>query len=192
VVCHILLERFRRGLQLCFRPHLNRRSIHKVMGPQSYKSLNWRNFGIPTLESWDKMTFGCWPHGQAQRILLGGRWWLPPSLGRGEFYESVFAYGSFVEQKCSSYALTNLLFNLCRSMWVIDLLVILPSPHPGVPACPLPPKCYEPWNTPQLLVLLLFSLFKLTVESIKGVGGALDPFWFMCKLMMTCILLWIY
>jgi hypothetical protein len=28
----------------------------------------------------------------------GGRWWLPPSLGRGESCEFVFAHGSFVHQ----------------------------------------------------------------------------------------------
>jgi hypothetical protein len=35
---------------------------------------------------------------------------------RGESYESVFIRGSFVHQKCFSYALTNLLFGLCKSM----------------------------------------------------------------------------
>jgi hypothetical protein len=30
--------------------------------------------------------------------------------------------------KCSNYALTNLLFGLCRSMWVIELLINLLSP----------------------------------------------------------------
>ncbi len=87
------------------------------------------------------MTFGCWPHDQAQRILQGGRWWLPPSLGHGEYYESVFACGSFVHQKCSTYALTNLLFGLCRLMWVIDLLVNLSNPHLGTPTHPS-----YPWN----------------------------------------------
>ncbi len=46
----------------------------------------------------------------------------------------------FVHQKCSNYALTNLLFGLCRSMWVIDLLVTIPSPYPGTPAHPFTPK----------------------------------------------------
>jgi hypothetical protein len=40
----------------------------------------------------------------------------PPSPGRGESCESVFAHGSSVHQKCSNYALTNLLFGLCKSM----------------------------------------------------------------------------
>jgi len=33
-----------------------------------------------------------------------------------------------VHQKCFNYALTNLLFGLCRSVWMIELLVNLPSP----------------------------------------------------------------
>jgi hypothetical protein len=52
VLCDISLESSRRGLQLCFRPHLNQRSINKVMGPQSCESLDFGNFrdshiGIP-------------------------------------------------------------------------------------------------------------------------------------------------
>jgi hypothetical protein len=39
-----------------------------------------------------------------------------PSPGRGEFCESVFAHGSFVHQRCSNYALINLLFGLCKSV----------------------------------------------------------------------------
>jgi len=51
VACTIPLERSRPGLQLCFRSHLNQRSAHKVMGPQSCKSPNCENFGTPTWES---------------------------------------------------------------------------------------------------------------------------------------------
>ncbi len=39
VMCDIPLKRFRWGLQLCFRSHLNRRSAHKVMGtPKLWES----------------------------------------------------------------------------------------------------------------------------------------------------------
>ncbi len=38
--CHIPLEISQRKLQLCFRPHLNPRSAHKVMGFQSRKTSN--------------------------------------------------------------------------------------------------------------------------------------------------------
>jgi hypothetical protein len=36
--CHILLEIFRRKIQLCFRPHCNQRSTLEVMHPQSRQS----------------------------------------------------------------------------------------------------------------------------------------------------------
>jgi hypothetical protein len=67
---------------------------------------------------------------------LRGRWWLPPSLGYGESYESVLACGSSMHQRCCNYALTNLLFGLCKFVWIIDLLVTLPSPYPRAPPCP--------------------------------------------------------
>jgi hypothetical protein len=41
------------------------------------------NFGTPTWESREKEPFGCSPQNVAQRILYGGRWWLPPSPGHG-------------------------------------------------------------------------------------------------------------
>ncbi len=42
------------------------------------------NFGTPTWESREFVPFGCSLGGELQRILYGGRWWLPPSPGRGE------------------------------------------------------------------------------------------------------------
>jgi hypothetical protein len=91
---------------------------------------------FPTQEPRDKMTFGCIVRGHAQRILLGGRWWLPSSLGWGESCESVFVCDSSMHQKCSNYTLTNLLFSLCRSVWIIDSLVTCCNPHLKVPTCP--------------------------------------------------------
>jgi hypothetical protein len=88
VACDTPLESSWRGLQLCFRPHLNQMSIRNVMGPQSRKSPNFGNFEISTWESRDKKPFGCGSHEEAHSILKGGRWWLPPSPGRCEFRES--------------------------------------------------------------------------------------------------------
>ncbi len=47
-------------------------------------------------------------------------------------------------QKCSNYALTNLLFSLCRLVWIIDLLVTHLNPISELQHAPLPSKCYEP------------------------------------------------
>jgi len=42
------------------------------------------NFGTPTWESRENVPFRCSSRRELQRILYEGRWWLPPSPGRGE------------------------------------------------------------------------------------------------------------
>jgi hypothetical protein len=74
--------------------------------------------------------------------------------------------------KCSNYTQTNLLFGLCKSMWVIELLVNLPSPHPRAPTCPFSLELL--WvreHAPILSPSIVFT-FGLIVESIKELGGA--------------------
>jgi hypothetical protein len=46
VICNITLKSPWQGLQLFFKPHLNRRSAQKVMGLQSHGSPNSKNFGV--------------------------------------------------------------------------------------------------------------------------------------------------
>jgi hypothetical protein len=41
-------------------------------------------FGTPPWESREKEPFECSLHQELQKILYGGRWWLPPSPGHGE------------------------------------------------------------------------------------------------------------
>jgi hypothetical protein len=59
------------------------------MNAQSPGSPNRDSFGTPLWESQEKKPFGCRCDEVRQRILYGGRWWLPPNLGRGESSESV-------------------------------------------------------------------------------------------------------
>jgi hypothetical protein len=89
VECDTPLESSWGELQVCFRPRPNQRSELGVMSSQSLGSPNRDNFGTPPWESRDKKPFGCRCRGEAQRILYGGRWWLPLSLGRGESSEFV-------------------------------------------------------------------------------------------------------
>jgi hypothetical protein len=93
VECDTPLESSQRELQVFCGPRPNRRSKREVMNAQSLKSPNWDNFGTPLWESWEKMPFGCKCSGEAQRILYGGRWWLPLSLGRDESSEFRVARG---------------------------------------------------------------------------------------------------
>jgi len=83
--CDNALESSRGELQLWFRPHSNRRSEPGVMSVQSPKSPTRDSFGTPPWESRENVPFGCSSRGELQRILYGGRWWLPPNPGRGEF-----------------------------------------------------------------------------------------------------------
>jgi hypothetical protein len=102
----------------------------------------------------------------------GGK--LSPSPNYSEFYEFVFTHVSFVHQKCSNYALTNLLFGLCRFVWIIDPLVTCPSLHPKALTCPSTP---EVLRTKERTLTLMFSLFSLLSPWIRSwvyqeLGGA--------------------
>jgi len=58
------------------------------MSSQSPKTPTWDSFETPLWESREKEPFECSLHRELQRILYGGRWWLPPSPGHGESSES--------------------------------------------------------------------------------------------------------
>jgi len=88
-----MLESSEGEIQLFFRLHPNWKFEQKVMIVQSPGSPNRDNFETPPWESRDKKPFGCGCRGEAQNILYGGRWWLPPSIGRGESNESRVARG---------------------------------------------------------------------------------------------------
>jgi hypothetical protein len=54
------------------------------------------------------MSFGCGCSKATQRILYGGRWWLPSSSGRGESSESVLPVVCPNTKNVSEGELTNL------------------------------------------------------------------------------------
>jgi hypothetical protein len=109
VKCDTPLESSRGELQLWFRPRPDPSLGRGVMSIQSPKSPNRDSFGTPLWESWEKKPFECKCGGELQKILYGGRWWLPPSLGRGESSESKVARGLSQHQKGAEWVLTNLL-----------------------------------------------------------------------------------
>ncbi len=81
----------------------------------------------------------------------------------------MYAYGSSLNQKCSNHTLTNLLFGLCRFVWIIDLLVIHLSPHPRALTRLVPSKCCKLGNVSQLL-LPLFSFSDSCLSISRNVG----------------------
>jgi hypothetical protein len=82
--CDMALESSRGELQLWFRSRPDRRLEREIMFVQSPETPTRDNFGTPLWESREKEPLGCSLGGEVQSILYGGRWWLPPSPGRGE------------------------------------------------------------------------------------------------------------
>jgi len=119
------------------------------------------NFGI--LDQNDIWVLAPWP---SKENTISGKVVTSPKFESRWSCEFMFTHGLFVHQKCSNYALTNLLFGLCRSVWVIDLLITLPNPHPRVTF--LPPKCYEPRRALQLLFLWLFSTLESQLNPLRS------------------------
>ncbi len=78
VLCHIFLESFQQGLQLCFRPCFNWRSAQEVVGFQTSGSFNFENFEIPNLGVMGKMTFGVTPMASHRKHCKGEGGGLPP------------------------------------------------------------------------------------------------------------------
>jgi hypothetical protein len=84
----------------------------------------------------------------------------------------IFVYPWFVRApKWSNYTLTNLLFGLCKFVWVIELLINLFSPHPGAPAHPSTFKVLQARERTPTLHVVVF-IFGLVIMSIKELGGA--------------------
>ncbi len=77
-----------------------------------------------------------------------------------------------MHQKCFNYALINLLFSLCRSIWIIDSLVIHPNLHFRALARLFYPQSatnYEMY--PNSFFSVIFA-FGFTFESFKEFWGA--------------------
>jgi len=81
--CDTSLERWWRGLQVWFRPRRDQTSESGVMSSQSPGTPLGIVSGLQLGSPGKKEPFGCSPRNVTQRILYGGRWWLPPSPSRG-------------------------------------------------------------------------------------------------------------
>ncbi len=151
---------------------LNLTSITRSYGPTKLrKSQFWEFHNFQLGSPMTKWHLGVGPTTRHKEYYKGGRWWLPPSPGCGESCESVVAHGLFVHQNCSNYALTNLLFSLCRSVWVIDLLVILLNPHLETSSHLSTPKVF--WAKEHATIFYPSVIFTLWIHNWvhQGVWG---------------------
>jgi hypothetical protein len=120
------------------------------MGPQNHGSLSYGNFGIPTWESRDKWHLGAGPVVKHKIHYKGEGGGFPQVRAVLSLMNLVnpFCPWLIYALKCYNYALTNLLFGLCRSMWVSEVFVNLLSPIPKLQHTLLPLKCCNLTNVP--------------------------------------------
>ncbi len=120
------------------------------MAVQSPGSPNRDSFETPPWESRDKKPFGCSLRGVTQSMLYGGRWWLPPSPGRGESSECKCPWLVPTPKGVLECELTFLWLVLDADLCEI-IIVPLPSLISGLLACPsYPPLVLEVESGPQV------------------------------------------
>jgi hypothetical protein len=170
VACNIPFKICWQRIQLCFRPHFNWRFAHKIMGPQSCGSpqlWEFRDSHLGVLGQNDIWVLVLWP---GTKYTIRGKVVVSPKFGPWWILWICVCRWFVRAPKCSNYVLTNLLFGLCRSMWVIEFLVNLPSPIPKLKHALLPLKCYKLESAPQLLLLPLFSPLDSQLSPSRSFG----------------------
>jgi hypothetical protein len=98
--------------------------------------------GLPIRESWDKMTFDARPMAKHKKYYKReGDDFFQVRVVMNLVNMHLLVVHPFTE--VLHYALTNLLFGLCKFMCISDMLVICLSPISELQHTLLPPKCYK-------------------------------------------------
>jgi hypothetical protein len=154
VACNIMLESSQQRLQLCFKPHLNQKYAHKVMGPQSRESPSCGNLSPGTNCHLDVGLV------ERQRVYY---------KGEGGSFPQVRAVVSLVSLSCPWLVLTSKVFELCinhfvlvlcRSMWVVEAcqFFLIPSRSSSMPLYPSKVlRTRERASTPYSSVVFYYS-----------------------------------
>jgi hypothetical protein len=170
VMCHILLERFQQGLQLYFRPHLNRKFAQEVINFQSRKNHNFKTPNLGVSRQNDIWVLALWPsientiRGKVVASPKFRPWWI--------LWVHVNLW-LICAPKMIQLCTNQLDVWLCKFVWIIDSFITCLNPCLGTPACPLSSKCYKLRSVvyPNFLSFRCFHL-GLTIEFIKELGDA--------------------
>jgi hypothetical protein len=150
------------------------------MCPQSAESSNFGNFGmhlgVPRQNNiWVLVSWLNTKYNIMGKVVVSPKsrpWWV--------LWVCVFSW--FVRApKCSSYALTNLLFGLWNSVLMIELLVNSPSPHPELQTAPLPLNAASQGVRPNFFSFRYFSPLDLWWVHQRACGCIIKDCWALCS-----------
>ncbi len=118
------------------------------------------------------MPFGCSLGGELQRILYGGRWWLPPNPNRGESSESKLPVVCPNTKGVPECELTHL-WCVLDARSCNKIIVPLPSLIPKLLARPShPPFSAGSWERPKFQLLPHFNILRPSNGSNKELRSA--------------------
>jgi len=120
VTCNIPLKSSRRELQLFFKPHLNWRSAHKAIRPQSRRNPNFGNFETPIWESRDKKTIWMWASWRGTKYIIKGKVVAFPKFGPWWVLWVQICPWLILTPKVLQLCTNHLVLVLCRCVWVVD------------------------------------------------------------------------
>ncbi len=133
MACHIPLESSRWGLQLCFKSHLNPRSSHKVMGPQSCGNPGTKcHLDVAPVERHivyykgeggavlGQNAIWMWPPWKDTEYILRGKVVASPKSGPWWILWVRVCPWFVLPPKVLQLCTNHLVLVLCRSMWVIE------------------------------------------------------------------------
>jgi len=121
--------------------------------------------GVPTWESRDKWHLGATLMASHRNYYKGEGGGFPQIWFVVNLVSSCMSHGSSMHQKCSNYALTNLLFGLCKSIQIIDPLATCFNPHPIALAHP-----FYPQNPNFFFVVFILTLALKSFKEFWGVS----------------------
>jgi hypothetical protein len=164
------------------RLHINQRSAEKVMGPQSRKSPKFGNFETPKLEVPGQNAIWIWASWRGTEYTIRGKvvaspksrpWWV--------LWVRICPWLVLAPKVLK---LTNLLFGLCRSVWVIKHLSFFLVPS-WSSSTPLYPQSVTSQGVCPDSLLFHYFHFKLTFESTKDLGA--HQIGLISKIFLSCL-----
>ncbi len=170
MACDILLKRFWWGLQLCCKPHCDRRFAREIMGPQTCENPRCGKFGTPLGSPETKCHLDVAPMETRKKYYKG----------EGGGFPQVWVVMSLVSLSCPRFVLApkvlqlcinHLVLVLCRSGWVVKAcqFFLVPSQSSSTPLYPS-----KVLRTRERALIPCFSVvfyLKLTIESFKELGA---------------------